>query len=217
MAHKIVTLRDKDQEAVIPIGVGKTNCNAEWFTVKLDKASDDSTKTFTTRNGGKYTFKCNNGGTGWTITSTNRTINIYRARTEFRATGGSELGIHDVKAGTTVWTRVYGDYKEGTGAQSKRQGNYTVASGTNYCTVLVMGNPANHYSGRLNYTMMRERSGGGWRGFFDFGSGYNVNWNSLDVELIAENETVAPCFYIRGVNNSNIADSFTVIDILEEL
>lgn len=217
MSSKIVTLQDKDGEVIIPTGVGKTNTKAEWFTVKLDKAADDTEKTFVTRNGGQYTFHCVNGATGWYINSSNREINIFRVRTEFQANGGDFIGAHGVKTGSTLWSRVYGDYKEGVGAQNKREGYYVVATGETWASVLQIGNPGSKLSGRLSYTMMRERAGGGWRCFCDWGSGYNVNWASLDIELTAVDENTGPSLYIRGVNNSNILNSFSVIDILEEL
>ena len=216
MTSKIVTLKDKDDEVVIPIGAGKTNCNSEWFKVKLDKAADDTEKIFTTRNGGKYTFHAVNGSTGWVVTSENRNINIFRTRTEFRANGGNAIGVHNVKTGTTVWTRVYGDWKEGVGAQNKREGSYTVGSGTDYASVIVIGDDNNKLAGRLSYTMMRERANGGWRCFCDYGTGYHVNWGSLDIELTASDTAVGPTLYIRGVNNSNILDAYTIIDVLEE-
>lgn len=215
--NKIVTLKDKDDEVVVPIGVGQTNTKAEWFTVKLGQYAGDTIKEYTTRNGGKYTFQCFNGSTGWAVNSSNRKINIFRVRMEFIANGGNAIGAHHVKSGSRVWTRVYGDYKEGVGAQSKREGFYDVASGENYASVLEIGNPTNKLAGRLSYTMMRERANGGWRCFCDWGSGYNVNWASLDIELTAENESVGPSLYMRAVNDSNIINAFTVIDVLEEL
>lgn len=215
--NKIVTLKDKNDEVVIPIGVGQANAKAEWFTVKLGRVASENTKTFTTRNGGKYTFHSVNGSTGWWITSENRDINIFRTRTEFIANGGNAIGAHGVKSGSRIWTRVYGDYKEGIGAQSKREGYYDVASSDQYGQVIAIGDDNNKLAGRLSYTMMRERSGGGWRCFCDCGTGYHVNWSSLDIELVARDETTGPTLYVRAVNDSNIVNAFTVIDVLEEL
>ena len=215
MSNKITTLEDRNGEVIIPIGAGKVNTKAEWFTVKLNKAADDTEVTYTTRNGGKYTFHCVNGGTGWFINSSNRKINVFRARTEFRAAGGNAIGVHEARPSSTIWTRVYGDWKEGVGAQNKREGNYTVESG-GFSSALVIGNDGNRLSGRLSYTMIRQNSTR-WVCFCDWGSGYHVNWASLDIDITSRDENVGPCLYIRGVNNSNIFESFTVIDVLEEL